>query len=386
MDPPTGTEARPVTLPFREAGRSATDSPPAAFAEAAAPRAADAPLRDAAEPFREAGEPLRDTADPLRDAAEPLRDATEPTDVADRLLAVFGTVATRSARPTAGAVGIPASNPSSGSPMTPAPPAVGGIAASPVAGAVRESAAIAAPDSPGSIGGMAATGEIPLGGIDAAAGPGPAEIAPSRSASGTSGFRVPPAAFDVFVGRDPAAPPEADAAAPEGRDPAEPDDLVRAGPATAEVSAPVAGAASPGRAAREDVVAEVLADFFAAAMVGPPWDFCACATAPGAVCAGAVRFACAAARSGCRSGLTLPRPAFVLGLPRLVALLDLLQGVRGVFLGGEGADPVFGRAQIRVRFDAIVAYTPIEAADTVAHDITVHRKAAKRYRFAQIPR
>jgi hypothetical protein len=341
-----GTVARPVAVPLREALtvplREAAAVPLREEAVAPLREAVDAALREALTvPLREAAAvPFRGAVD----AASPASDSAVSFDVDGRRLDVFGTTATRSARPTAGAVGIPTRAPSdSGSAVT----VTGGIAASPVAGAVLESAAIAAADSPGSIGaiGTPRRPAVPVAGIEAAAAPAPGEIA---SPSGRGAFRVPPDALDAFAGR---------------------------------AAASVAGEESPGRAERDDVVAEVLADFLAAAMVGPPWDFCACATAPGAVCAGAVRFACAAARSGCRSGLALSAPAFVLGLPRLVALLDLLQGVRGVFRGGEGADQVFGRAQVRVCFDAIVAYTPKEAADTVAHDITVHRKAAKRYRY-----
>lgn len=349
----SGTDARPVAFPFR-----AVDEPAPSEAEPAPREADEPPARTPdAPPLFAADEPPPPTPDapPLFVVDEPpprtppFFDADVAPEVAVRFLDVFGGNNARSERPTAGAVGIPASKPSVSSSAAAA--VTGGIAARPVAGAVRESAASAADDSPGSIGaiGTPARPVVPVAGIEAAAAPGPSEIAPSRSASGRSGFRVPAEGFEVLVGRA----PEAEGAAPEGREPAEPDDLVRAGRAAAEETsdsgaAAVAGEESPGRAERGDVVAEVLADFLAAAMVGPPWDFCACATAPGAACAGAVMFACAAARSGCRSGLTLPCPAFVLGLPRLVALLDLLQGVRGVFRGGEGADPVFGRAQVRV--------------------------------------
>ncbi|MDP9791786.1 hypothetical protein J2S43_000298 [Catenuloplanes nepalensis] len=201
--------------------------------------------------------PRGSTAPRAPEAPEPAEssDAARPRDF------VLGVAGTRSARPIAGAVGRPTSIGSGSGIM--AASVIDGIWAMPVAGAVRSSAALAAPDSPGSIGTIgipACSGASPDGGIEAAAAPGPIEIAPFGALPA-----VPSERFDDFAGRDPAA---LDALAG------------RAAAAPSADGEPVEGSASRARADREDVVAEALVGFLAAAMVGPPWDFCACAIAP----------------------------------------------------------------------------------------------------------
>lgn len=81
----------------------------------------------------------------------------------------------------------------------------------------------------------------------------------------------------------------------------------------------------------------------------------------------------------------LPRPAGVVCLPGLVALLDTLQAALGIGGGGVGAHHMLRGAHVGVGLDAVVAQAPEVLATTSAgaHDLTVLRKSAKRYRFTQ---
>ena len=89
----------------------------------------------------------------------------------------------------------------------------------------------------------------------------------------------------------------------------------------------------------------------------------------------------------CRAGLAfLPCPAGVLGIPRRIALLDGLECPRCVVSGGVGTEPVLRGTHVVPGLDPVVPETPEIAAParpTVVHEITVHLKPTKRYRFGQ---
>ncbi|EEP71023.1 hypothetical protein MCAG_01350 [Micromonospora sp. ATCC 39149] len=81
----------------------------------------------------------------------------------------------------------------------------------------------------------------------------------------------------------------------------------------------------------------------------------------------------------------LPGPTGVLGVPRVVALPHLLQGVLRV--GGRGVRPehVPRRADVGLGLDPVVSRAPVVVPTTsaVAHGITVHRTPPGRHRFRQ---
>ncbi|MFE0591895.1 hypothetical protein [Micromonospora echinospora] len=97
------------------------------------------------------------------------------------------------------------------------------------------------------------------------------------------------------------------------------------------------------------------------------------------------------APSGARSSATrwvprrssvLPRPAGVLGLPRLVPLLHPLQGVLGVGCRRIRAEHELGRALVGLGLDPMVSQAPVVAsASAVTHDITVHPGVTGRHRI-----
>ncbi|MEV6693973.1 hypothetical protein AB0M35_21130 [Micromonospora sp. NPDC051196] len=72
--------------------------------------------------------------------------------------------------------------------------------------------------------------------------------------------------------------------------------------------------------------------------------------------------------------LLLPGPAGVLGLPRVVTLPHLLQGVLRVGGRGVRSENVPGRTHVGLGLDSMVSRTPVVApTSAVAHGITVHR-------------
>ncbi|SCE68298.1 hypothetical protein GA0070558_102324 [Micromonospora haikouensis] len=82
----------------------------------------------------------------------------------------------------------------------------------------------------------------------------------------------------------------------------------------------------------------------------------------------------------------LPGPTGVLGVPRVVALPHLLQGVLRVGRRGVRPEHVPRRADVGLGLDPVVSRAPVVVPTTsaVAHGITVHRAPPGRHRFRQI--
>jgi hypothetical protein len=82
----------------------------------------------------------------------------------------------------------------------------------------------------------------------------------------------------------------------------------------------------------------------------------------------------------------LPCPAGVLCLPRRIALLDCFESSRRVVGGGVRTEPELRGTNVVPGLDRLVTEAPevvATARPTVVHEITVHLKSTKRYRFGQ---